>query len=63
MTLHEYIQQHGVRDLAKKIGANALYLRQIGWGKANPSFVMANKIVEATGGKVSFNDLAKNISQ
>jgi DNA-binding transcriptional regulator YdaS (Cro superfamily) len=62
MELHEYIKNNGVNNLAEKIGTNPLYLRQIGWGKAKPSFVLAIKIVEATNGQVTFDDLAKKIT-
>lgn len=63
MELHEYIKTNGIKELAAKTGMNPLYLRQIGWGRANPSFVLAKKIVEATKGQVTFDDLAMKINQ
>jgi DNA-binding transcriptional regulator YdaS (Cro superfamily) len=61
MRLHDYIKENGVKDLAEKIPANPMYLRQIGWGKARPSLTMAKKIIEATDGKVTFDDLIQSI--
>jgi DNA-binding transcriptional regulator YdaS (Cro superfamily) len=62
MELHDYIKKYGVEELAAKLGKNPLYLRQIGWGRAKPSFTLALEIIEATGGKVAFEDLARVVT-
>ena len=61
MKLHEFLKINNVNKLAAKIGTSPMYLRQIGWKKAMPSLKMAQKIVAATNGEVTYEDLVADM--
>jgi hypothetical protein len=67
MTLREWIKDNNVKELAGKLKTSPVYLYQISWGRAKPSWEMAMKISLATEGKVTLeelrSDMAKNINQ
>jgi DNA-binding transcriptional regulator YdaS (Cro superfamily) len=60
MTLEDYIKVYKIKggDLAKAAGISHAYLSDIKRGKIQASMNAAIGIHNATGGKVSFNDLA-----
>lgn len=60
MTLTEYIREHGTTAaaLAEKVGVSAASMTRIGKGRQNITLDLAQRIVDATGGMVGFDDLA-----
>jgi len=51
MTLHDYMQAHGIRDaeLAQKLGVSRPYVSRLRRGKRQPSLPVAAKLEELTG--------------
>jgi DNA-binding transcriptional regulator YdaS (Cro superfamily) len=60
MTLDEYLRSHPVTaaSFAAKIGKSAASVTRIRKGDQNITLALAQKIVSATGGKVTLEDLA-----
>lgn len=58
MKLADYLHEHGVRqvDFAAKIGVAQSMVSRLAAGSHKPSFELLDKIHEATGGLVSFDD-------
>ena len=59
MTLDEYLSRDGVTatDLAAKAGTTGATITRLLYGEQQPSTAMVKAIVEATGGKVTAQDL------
>jgi len=62
MTLNEYYMTYGLdglRELAKRAGTKVSYLLQLNYDSSKrPSLQMAQRIVEASGGVITLDDLA-----
>lgn len=59
MNLDEYLHKYRIHKsfFAKKVGVGRSYLHHIISGIANPSIELANKIVEASNGEVSLEEV------
>lgn len=60
MTLDEYLRDHPITAtaFADRIGKSAASVTRIRRGEQNISLELASRIVSATGGKVTLEDLA-----
>lgn len=60
MTLNQYIDSHSMTgaDFAKRIGVSAASVTRIRQGRQNITLELAQRIVAATGGKVTLEALA-----
>lgn len=60
MTLDEYLKAHSITasTLAERIGKSSASVTRIRQGKQSLSLELAARIVAATGGKVTLEDLA-----
>ena len=59
MKLAEFMKEHGVMAtfIARKVGISPQYLHKIKEGKSEPGIKIALKIVDATKGAVTLQDL------
>lgn len=64
MTLETYLRTENDTQaaLAARCGVSAASISRIQAAKQVPSFALASKIVEQTGGKVTFADLPQSVA-
>ena len=66
MNMKQYLQKHRkdrqkLRDLAKTVGVQRIYLTQIAGGHCRPSAALAQRIHTATGGEVHMSELRPDV--